>query len=260
MEEAVNVLQGLLLALSSFSKIPVPQIEWREENMRYMMCFFPAVGLAIGFVIGLWVWLSQAIGFGPTLFGAGLALIPIAVSGGIHMDGFADTCDALASNSSAERRREILKDPHSGAFAAIAVAVYIVAYAAAASELVAGWRIVVLLAGMHIASRCMSGIATVVFPTSSSKGMLSMFHESARGKRILIVLVIELVVCGVVMTATCVPAIFVLLVGLVCLGLLYPFAQSQFGGMSGDLAGFFLQVAELAMIVALVVISKVVVL
>ena len=249
----MNVLQGLLLALSSFSKIPVPQIEWREENMRYMMCFFPVVGLAIGIVIGLWVWLSQAIGFGPTLFGAGLALLPIAVSGGIHMDGFCDVVDAQSSHAEPTRKREILKDPHSGAFAAIAVAAYIVAYAAVASELVAGWRIVVLLAGMHIASRCMSGIATVVFPTSSSKGMLSMFHESARGKRILIVLVIELVVCGVVMTATCVPAIFVLLVGLVCLGLLYPFAQSQFGGMSGDLAGFFLQVAELAMIVALVV-------
>ena len=217
-------------------------------------------GLAIGIVIGLWVWLSQAIGFGPTLFGAGLALLPIAVSGGIHMDGFCDVVDAQSSHAEPTRKREILKDPHSGAFAAIAVAAYIVAYAAVASELVAGWRIVVLLAGMHIASRCMSGIATVVFPTSSSKGMLSMFHESARGKRILIVLVIELVVCGVVMTATCVPAIFVLLVGLVCLGLLYPFAQSQFGGMSGDLAGFFLQVAELAMIVALVVISKVVVL
>ena len=183
MEEAVNVLQGLLLALSSFSKIPVPQIEWREENMRYMMCFFPVVGLVIGVVIGLWVWFSQAIGFGPTLFGAGLALLPIAVSGGIHMDGFCDVVDAQSSHAEPTRKREILKDPHSGAFAAIAVAAYIVAYAAVASELVAGWRIVVLLAGMHIASRCMSGIATVVFPTSSSKGMLSMFHESARGKR-----------------------------------------------------------------------------
>ena len=260
MEEAVNVLQGLLLALSSFSKIPVPQLEWREENMRYMMCFFPVVGLAIGLVIGLWVWLSQAIGFGPTLFGAGLALIPIAVSGGIHMDGFCDVVDAQSSHAEPVRKREILKDPHSGAFAAIAVAVYIVAYAAAASELVAGWRLVVLLAAMHIASRCMSGIATVAFPTSSSKGMLSMFHESARGKRILIVLVVELAVCGVVMAATYVPAIFVLLIGLVCLGLLFPFAQSQFGGMSGDLAGFFLQVAELAMVIALVVISKAVVL
>ena len=150
--------------------------------MRYMMCFFPVVGLVIGVVIGLWVWFSQAIGFGPTLFGAGLALLPIAVSGGIHMDGFCDVVDAQSSHAEPTRKREILKDPHSGAFAAIAVAAYIVAYAAVASELVAGWRIVVLLAGMHIASRCMSGIATVVFPTSSSKGMLSMFHESARGK------------------------------------------------------------------------------
>ena len=99
----------------------------------------------------------------------------------------------------------------------------------------------------------MSGIATVAFPTSSSKGMLSMFHESARGKRILIVLVVELAVCGVVMAATYVPAIFVLLIGLVCLGLLFPFAQSQFGGMSGDLAGFFLQMCELMLLIGIVV-------
>ena len=37
---------------------------------------------------------EYAIGFGPTLFGAGLALLPIAVSGGIHMDGFCDVVDA----------------------------------------------------------------------------------------------------------------------------------------------------------------------
>jgi len=255
----VNVLQGLLLALSSFSKIPVPQIEWREENMRYMMCFFPVVGLAIGLVIGLWVWLSQSIGFGPTLFGAGLALIPIAVSGGIHMDGFCDVVDAQSSHAEPVRKREILKDPHSGAFAAIAVAVYIVAYAAAASELVAGWRLVVLLAAMHIASRCMSGIATVAFPTSSSKGMLSMFHESGEGKVALAIVLVELVACAVVMVLVD-PLLggVMLAVGLACLALLYPFAKTQFGGMSGDLAGFFLQVAELCMVAALVITIKVV--
>ena len=254
----MNVLQGLLLALSSFSKIPVPQIEWREENMRYMMCFFPVVGLAIGLVLALWTGLSQAVGFGPTLYGAGIALLPVVVSGGIHLDGFCDVVDAQSSHAEPVRKREILKDPHSGAFAAIAVAAYIVAYAAVASELSIGWRVVLLLTMMHVASRCMSGIATVAYPTSSSKGMLSMFHESARGKQILMTLVIELAICGVVMMATCLPAGIVLLVGLVCLALLHPFAKSQFGGMSGDLAGFFLQTAELAMLVALVVIAKVV--
>ena len=258
LEETVNVLQGLLLALSSFSKIPMPQIEWREENMRYMMCFFPVVGLAIGLVLALWTWLTQAVGFGPVLFGAGVALLPIAVSGGIHLDGFCDVVDAQSSHAEPARKREILKDPHSGAFAAIAVAAYIVAYAAVAGELTVSWRVAVLLTMMHVASRCMSGIATVAFPTSSSKGMLSMFHESARGKQILLILAIELVICGVVTMTTCLPAGIMLLVGLACLALLHPFAKSQFGGMSGDLAGFFLQTAELAMLVAIVVVTKVV--
>lgn len=254
----MNVLQGAILAFSSFSKIPMPQIEWREENMRYMMCFFPLVGLAIGIVLGLWTWLAGALGFGPVLYGAGVALVPVAVSGGIHLDGFCDVIDAQSSHALPERKREILKDPHSGAFAAIGVAAYLVAYAAFASELSASLQTVVLLCALHVSSRCMSGIATVSFPTSKSKGMLSMFHESARGKRILVVLVIELAVAVVVTAVACTPAIVVSCAGLVCLALLQPFAKSQFGGMSGDLAGFFLQTAELVMLVALVIVLKVV--
>ena len=254
----MNLLRSLALAFSSFSKIPMPQVEWREENMRYMMCFFPVIGLAIGAVLALWMQIAQVAGFGPVLFGAGVALLPIAVSGGIHLDGFCDVVDAQSSHALPERKREILKDPHAGAFAAIGVAVYIVAYAAIASELEPSWQLAVLLAGLHVSSRCMSGIATVSFPTSASKGMLSMFHESARGKRILVMLVVELLVCTLALEFVYVPAFVMAGAGLLCLAFLYLFAKSQFGGMSGDLAGFFLQVAELAMLLALVIALKVV--
>ena len=97
----------------------MPNVEWKPESMRYMMCFFPLVGVVIGLLLAGWVWLSGALGFGAILRGAGSVLIPAAVSGGIHLDGFADTCDALASNAGPERRGEILKDPHTGAFAVI---------------------------------------------------------------------------------------------------------------------------------------------
>ena len=254
----MNVLQGLVLAFSSFSKVPMPQIEWREENMRYMMCFFPVVGLVIGAAIALWVLVSGALGFGGALFGAGLALIPLAVTGGIHLDGFCDVVDAQSSHAEPGRKREILKDPHTGAFAAIGVAAYIVAYAALASELQPIWLVAALLACVHVATRCMSGIATVAFPTSASKGMLSMFHESAQGRKVLVVLVAELAACIVAVALACPPALVAVLVGLICLVALYPFAKTQFGGMSGDLAGFFLQVAELAMVAALVIVFKVV--
>ena len=36
------------IAFAMFSKIPMPQAEWTEENMRYMLCFFPFVGAAPG--------------------------------------------------------------------------------------------------------------------------------------------------------------------------------------------------------------------
>ena len=43
-----GVFNGLLIALSMYSKIPVPQAEWNERNMRYALCFFPLVGAIIG--------------------------------------------------------------------------------------------------------------------------------------------------------------------------------------------------------------------
>lgn len=253
----MGVLRSAALAFSSFSKIPMPRVEWREENMRYMMCFFPLIGLVIGALLAAWTALARALGFDSVLFGAGVALVPVLVTGGIHLDGFCDVVDAQSSHAGPERKREILKDPHAGAFASIAVAAYLVAYAALATELGANWTTVALLACMHVASRCMSGIATLAYPTSAAKGMLSMFHESGGGACKLVVLAVELACCAGAMAWLSAPAAASMLgAGLLCLAALHPFARTQFGGMSGDLAGFFLQVAEIAMLAALVVAGK----
>ena len=254
----MNLLRSLALAFSSFSKIPMPQVEWNEQNMRYLMCWFPMIGAAIGLCLGAWCWLAGTAGFGPFVFGAGIALIPLAITGGFHLDGFCDVVDAQSSHADRARKREILKDPHIGAFAAMGAAAYLLAYAAFASELFPSWQLAVILGGLHVCSRCLSGIATVSFPTSTTRGMLSMFHESAESRRTLVVLAVELIVCSVLMTLVHPASLVLPWVGILCLVLLYPFAKRQFGGMSGDLAGFFLQVAELAMLVALVLVLKVV--
>ena len=232
------------MALACFSKIPVPQVEWREENMRFMICFFPLVGVAIGLLLAVWTWVAQTLGFGPLLYGAGLALVPVAVTGGIHLDGFCDVVDAQSSHAEPKRKREILKDPHAGAFA---------------SELPPAWHTVLLLGGAHVASRCMSGFATKVFPLSASRGMLSMEHGSGVDKLAVGVIVAVLAaVAAFMLWVDVLAGAVMLVVGLACLALLLPFANTQFGGMSGDLAGFFLQVAELCMLVALVVVSALV--
>lgn len=253
----MNVLRSIVAAFSLFSAIPMPRIEWNSSTTRYMMAAFPLVGVVIGAFVLLWCAVCQALGFGPLLTGAGYALAPIAVSGGIHMDGLADVIDAQSSHAEPARKREILKDPHVGAFAIIGVCCYLVAYVALASE-VSGW-LVGVLACVPVVSRSLSGLATVCFRTSSSKGMLASERASADVRVVRISLVLELVAVAVVLVATGHHAgIAVLAAAVVVLLYVRWLAQSQYGGMSGDLAGYYLQLAELCMLACIVVVGRLV--
>ena len=84
------IFNSLIIAIAMYSKIPMPQAEWNEKNMRYAMCFFPVVGVVIGaaeFAAGyaLLHWLHCK----PLLFSVAMTLIPVLITGGIHLDGFA---------------------------------------------------------------------------------------------------------------------------------------------------------------------------
>lgn len=55
----MHILKSLVIAFSIYSKIPVPQFEWKEEDMKYMLCFFPWVGAVIGGCVYLWISLCR---------------------------------------------------------------------------------------------------------------------------------------------------------------------------------------------------------
>ncbi len=90
-------MRSLISAFAMYSRIPMPPIEWKEENRRYALCFFPLIGAVIGAVMLGWQWLCNVLGAGDMLFAAGCTVIPIAITGGIHLDGFCDVSDAKAS-------------------------------------------------------------------------------------------------------------------------------------------------------------------
>ena len=126
----MRLFESLLIALSTYSAVPVPQLDWNEKNMRYAICFFPAVGILCGAALWLWAVLAQATGMSGVLFAAIAACLPILVTGGIHMDGYLDTVDALSSHQTCEKKLAIMKDANCGAFAVIYGGVYLLAYAA----------------------------------------------------------------------------------------------------------------------------------
>ena len=90
------LLKSCAIAFSMYSKIPMPRVDWNEKNMRYAMCTFPLIGVVIG---AAWC-VCGALPLPGLAKAAGFALVPVWVTGGIHLDGYADTCDALSASYS----------------------------------------------------------------------------------------------------------------------------------------------------------------
>ena len=123
-----QLFSSCVIAFSTYSRIPMPQVEWNEKNMRHTLACFPLVGAAVGLIFWLVDVIGYQLGLGMVLRAALLTAVPVVVTGGIHLDGYCDTVDALASHASRERKLEILKDSSAGAFAVIWCAVWFLAY------------------------------------------------------------------------------------------------------------------------------------
>lgn len=234
------------IAFAMYSKIPMPKADWEKENMRYMMCFFPLIGIVIGAVMTGWSYAADWLQAGENLRGAVYVLIPVAVTGGIHLDGLLDTADALSSYQPRERKLEILKDSHAGAFAVIAACCYFLASFGIWSEL--DRHQVLVLAGGFVLSRAMSGLAVASFPCAKTTGTLAMFSDALQERVVMFCLYVLLFLAAGTM---CVldPKLGTAAVvgGWLMFFLYFRMSMKQFGGITGDLAGFFVQMCELVM-------------
>ncbi|MCC8179616.1 MAG: adenosylcobinamide-GDP ribazoletransferase [Planctomycetes bacterium] len=253
----MKYLGSIIIAFAMFSRLPMPTLAWNGKNMRYVMAAFPLIGVAVGAVLALWQQAAVNLDFGPVLRGAGFTLLPIIITGGIHMDGYCDVADALASHADMAKKREILKDPHVGAFAVISVCCYLLLYFALATELTADAAGVWGLAGIAVASRSLSGLGVVFLPCASDSGLGRTFHDASARRQTGIVLTLFLAVAVLCLLLNARTAGGFAVVGIIASFVLYrTVALRMFGGISGDVSGWFLQICELAGLAGLVVGQK----
>jgi len=123
--------------LAAFRFLTLLPISWRADNdvhyLKSSLYFYPVVGAVIGVIVG-------GIGFQLTHFlpfnlVAVIVIILLAVvSGCLHIDGLADSCDGLLSGRPREKMLVIMRDSNVGAMGVIGiVAVFFLKYAAVSS-------------------------------------------------------------------------------------------------------------------------------
>ena len=248
----MSIINSFFIALSMYSRIPVPRVDWEKENMRYAMCFFPMIGVVIGAVMYLAGWLLDKTSVGGLFRGVVFTLIPIIITGGIHMDGFMDTMDALGSWGDREKKLEILKDSHAGAFAILGMGCYLMWSVAAWSELPA--EVLRVCGVSFVISRALSGFSVVTFPAARNSGLLKMFQDGAQKKVVRITMCLYVAAAVIMMAVMNARAMTGAVTGVMIAFLYYiVVSRKQFGGVTGDLAGFFLETAELAMFTGILV-------
>lgn len=248
------MLKSIIVAFSMYSKIPMPHVEWNEKSMRYYMCFFPMVGAVTGLcAVGVF-YLLGAAKMSQAAVAAILTALPVLINGGIHMDGFMDTMDARSSYKPMEEKLKILKDPHTGAFAVISAIVYVLLSFAFFCE-VTETEIVWIGAG-YVYSRILSGLSVVTFKKAKKDGMAAASADAAQ-KNVKWILAAELALfaavalwCSPVMGAVC------LFAGALVFAYYRHMSYRIFGGITGDLAGYFLQMCELVILIGVVLAGK----
>ena len=248
-------IKSFFIAFSIFSKIPVPQFEWKEKEMKYMICFFPWIGAVIGAIYMLWCMCCRYIDMGALAFTCISVAIPLILTGGFHVDGFMDSMDAFHSWQPKERKLEILKDSHIGAFSVIMLATWGLVYVGAMSA-ITDIRVQWCVALGFFLSRTLSGIAVVSFSKAKKDGLASTFSNGADEKRSRLVLILEGLVCVVffvVFGGFC-GAIVCVTAGIV-FWWYYCKTKKLLGGITGDTAGYFVVTCEVCMAVVAAIIN-----
>ena len=249
----MRVLRTVAIAFSMFSAVPMPQFAWDEDSMRYMLVAFPLVGL----VVGLCAWgvasLCNLLGVSTLVRALALTALPLLVTGGIHLDGFCDAWDALSSHQGPERMRQILKDPHIGAFGVMHLSLLLLATFVMWMELPNVGAVPLVLG--FVLSRSLSGFSVAAFPLALNDGLARSFatasnRRAVRGGCAL--------VAGVTAAALVVAGGWGMVLAAAVVFAWYRWGiVRMFGGLSGDLCGWFVQTSELGMLVALYVMQVV---
>ncbi|MCR4943037.1 MAG: adenosylcobinamide-GDP ribazoletransferase [Clostridium sp.] len=246
------MLEPVKIAFSMYSKIPMPEAKWDEKNMRYALCFFPFVGIVIGALFYLWFIISNSLGLNNILRSAVFTVIPILITGGIHVDGFVDTMDAVNSYQSKERKLEILKDSHIGAFALITCIVYFILNFGIVSE-IRNFDSVFIIALGFVLSRSLSTMSIVKFQSAKNSGLARTFKDGAEKNTVKNVMIFYIILIAILMIyINAILGLGAFLSALSSFVYYKSMSYKNFGGITGDLAGFFLQICELMIMIVVV--------
>ncbi len=231
-----------LLAAQFLTSIPIQIKSIKEGDIAKSIVYFPFVGLVLGGILAGANNLMIVLNFNQFVLSVILAVLLIILTAGLHLDGVADTMDALLSRKPKDKMLEIMHDSHIGAMGVLSLICILLLKISLIYSISAPLKTAALIL-MCVLSRWCMAFSMFLFPYARREGKAKVFMQGINIK-IIVLSVISVLTCAFVVWGF--NGIVICALVTLCTYSIAKFINNKIGGMTGDTIGAVSEITEVS--------------
>jgi adenosylcobinamide-GDP ribazoletransferase len=243
---------NFLAALRFLTIIRLPWYKASPEELGRSTVYFPVVGIIIGLILAGLNWLLGLV-LPSAIVRVLLIVCLVMLTGALHLDGLADTCDGIAGHKTPEERWKVMHDSQAGAFGVIGVCCLLLVKYISLNSVPASLMMMTLVL-MPVISRWAMVYAIFAYPYARPSGLGKAFKSGTGWQRFTIATVVTLAVAtGLVWWADVayfyVMGLVIMFVVWVIIMVMATYMKHKFAGLTGDTYGAINEVGEVCVLI-----------
>lgn len=239
---------SFLAAIQFLTSIPIPgKRELSPEMLGRATAYFPVVGLIIGLILAALNWLLLYI-LPAAVVNALLIVVLVILTGAMHLDGLADTCDGIAGHKTTGERWKVMRDSRTGAFGVVGIAVVLLVKYVALDNIPPVFMTAILIT-MPVVSRWAMVYAIYVFRYARPSGLGTAFKQATRWPQFTAATVITIAVSLALMPWFSLSGLVIIAGMLIIITALAFYFRYKFAGLTGDTYGAINELAEVMILI-----------
>ncbi len=245
---------SFLAALQFLTSIPVPwQREPAPRDLGRSVSYFPIIGLIIGLILAGLNWLFRLV-LPQAVVNTLLLVAMVILTGAMHLDGFADTCDGIGGHHTVEERWAIMHDSRSGVFGIVGIVLLLLAKYIALSSIPSSLMMVSLIF-MPVIGRWAMVYAIFTHPYARPSGLGKAFKQGTRWTGFAFATVITFAVAIALIPLFQLTGLAIIFVVWIVTVLLAVYLKQKFAGLTGDNYGAINEVAEVSALILIILLA-----
>lgn len=245
-------MDSFLLALQFLTIVPVRIKHFYEKKMAEALLYFPVIGLLLGLTLAGCAGLLDWMNLEPLSIDIVLVILLAVFTGGMHLDGLADTADAILSRKPKDEMLRIMRDSHTGVMGILSIIIIILLKIAFLYSIDRRMFIPALILMCVLSRWALVGLM-FFFPYARQDGKAKIFIQGINYR---IVLICSLITLGIVIVAWPFGGILVLLLAGLSAYSFARFINSKIGGITGDTLGAACEIVETAVLFSILFLRR----